>query len=196
MANKAKKRGGDVRAGHWDRTGKTYRGKAERKQAQILHKAAVKKRYTRVLKQYEDDTPEFYKEIFAQVDEEQKMQNKRHKEDTKDTEESSADNISRDNATKASNDDVASKGKRQRVAKPNPLRRAQQIMEEQQRKLEEIRQNEQLQREQREKEIAAKKKQREVTRKRMMTKTRKGQPAMAGRIANMLDQLKMESKSN
>jgi hypothetical protein len=52
-----------------------------------------------------------------------------------------------------------------------------------------------LQREQRQQEIAAKKKQREITKKRMMAKTRKGQPAMAGRIANMLDQLNMESKS-
>ncbi|KAI9594814.1 hypothetical protein BDF19DRAFT_443747 [Syncephalis fuscata] len=88
-----------------------------------------------------------------------------------------------------------SKNKRERIHKPNPMRRAQQQMEEQQRELEAIRQKERMAREQQLKEIAEKKKQRGKARKRMMVKTRTGQPAMAGRIANMLDQLKAEARS-
>ncbi|RKP27862.1 hypothetical protein SYNPS1DRAFT_26503 [Syncephalis pseudoplumigaleata] len=150
-----KRRGGDARAGHWDRAGKTYRGKAERKKAQILHKAAVKKRYHRVLKQYEDDTPEFYKEIFAQVDEEQQQQQQQQRRSKRDHHAMHVDQPADHDADNASSDDdddhageeqrvAPSKEKRQRVPKPNPMRRAQQIMEEQQRKLEELRQDDAL----------------------------------------------------
>ncbi|KAF9947949.1 hypothetical protein BGZ72_010117 [Mortierella alpina] len=43
-----------------------YKGHAKKLKAELIHKAKVKKDYAKVLKQEEDNTPEFYKKIFGE----------------------------------------------------------------------------------------------------------------------------------
>ncbi|KAG0207995.1 hypothetical protein BGX28_000939 [Mortierella sp. GBA30] len=43
-----------------------YKGHAKKLKAELIHKAKVKKEYAKVLKQEEDNTPEFYKKIFGE----------------------------------------------------------------------------------------------------------------------------------
>ncbi|RKP08267.1 hypothetical protein THASP1DRAFT_29923 [Thamnocephalis sphaerospora] len=220
-------------SGQWDRAARTYRGKADRKRAQIIHKATVKKKYAQIQKGYDDDTPEFYAEANAEQQAEREQRRRAQNEDVDmddstpevshlerrrlitatesankatgrrrqapadESDEYEEDEQSNGTAPSGADsdgdagDEDGGKGRKgwKRFNKPNPLRRAQLEMEAQQRELERIREEERLVKEQRLREIEEKKKQRTLTRKRMMKKTRHGQPAMAGRIANLLDQL-------
>ncbi|KAG0225420.1 hypothetical protein BGW42_004440 [Actinomortierella wolfii] len=61
-----KKKGGFNPGGRKHMGSEAYKGRLKKIKSELIHKAKVKKEYAKVLKQEQDNTPEFYKKIFGE----------------------------------------------------------------------------------------------------------------------------------
>ncbi|RKP14763.1 hypothetical protein BJ684DRAFT_18845 [Piptocephalis cylindrospora] len=167
----------------------TYKGKAGKIKADLIHKAKVKKHYfSELAKQdQEEDTPDFYKEIFAQVDEQQKEEKKERDErmamrDALDKEaKGEGDNSGSDTEATGSGMDCGPThdASSSSSIKPNPYQRAQSILEQQDRERAAMFETLRKEKEAREKAKAQSRKEREQTKVRLSKRTRKGQPVLS-----------------
>ncbi|KAG0348205.1 hypothetical protein BG005_011679 [Podila minutissima] len=196
-----------------------YKGHAKKLKAELIHKAKVKKDYAKVLKQEEDNTPEFYKKIFGEktIDDEGNIV--AYKDEDAEDDEEMEDAPSDDEEEEASGSEEEeeeeeeekpskkAKGKEvkpgkqedgsfKRAPKPNPFKAAIEKREAEKKAIQEARDRAQRARADAKKGREAYYANRQKTTQKMREKTPSGQPVLANQIKMMLGKIKEDVKEN
>ncbi|KAG1145774.1 hypothetical protein G6F37_005265 [Rhizopus arrhizus] len=167
-----------------------------KRKKELIHKATVKSQYYKALKKDDDDTPDYVKEIFgAQERTIDKNGNVVELEKTVDDEE-----FDMESEEEESEEEDTSKNKRQRMIdaaakqhKPNPFKAE---IEERERRKKESEEEKKARAEQYKKQKEERHtyyKDRSDKRRKMLAKTKSGQPKMAARMDVLLEKIQKEA---
>ncbi|GJJ74759.1 hypothetical protein EMPS_07117 [Entomortierella parvispora] len=195
-----------------------YKGHAKKLKAELIHKAKVKKDYAKVLKQEEDNTPEFYKKIFGEKtiddegniveykngdeeegDEDEDMSGSENDEEEQEDDKEEEEEEEEKPAKKGKKDTKAGKqddGTFKRAAKPNPFKAAIEKREAEKKAIQAERERVLRAKADARKGREAYYANREKTTQKMREKTSKGQPVLANQIKMMLGKIKEDVKEN
>ncbi|KAG0035939.1 hypothetical protein BGZ82_004924 [Podila clonocystis] len=196
-----------------------YKGHAKKLKAELIHKAKVKKDYAKVLKQEEENTPEFYKKIFGEktIDDEgnivaykdEDAEDDEEMEDapSEDEDEEEASGSEEEEEEEEEKPSKKSRGKEvkpgkqedgsfKRAPKPNPFKAAIEKREAEKKAIQEARDRAQRARADAKKGREAYYANRQKTTQKMREKTPSGQPVLANQIKMMLGKIKEDVKEN